>query len=502
MDLDAPFLPDEWTPAYGSRIFEFDGFISHRRADGSVVLQAALAALDVRTWHDGDADIRSRLVQDNVATALRHSRILVAFITPNFAESPWTRAEVTLAARSAAQAGCEGIVVFRGSGDAPPIPELSGVPCFRPGDEARLAEFLKTRNKLPRTALLAPWRRRPPRPRHAAALKQAIGRIHAADPAHVQCLRHGRFCLLDLMARALDEFEPLGDVVTRYLCEISAREWSAVRSDVRELVRSWAIHFLRCEYTDQRMNAFSVLAALARDASDPRSLAVLRHAYKREDHESIVNRAAPVVGPGIRPAAYEMSLLRHHLQMGHDKVPYARLVAPEVRLRVQREAPFDMTLLPPMHRLALARSSLLVMLEQAEAGQTTGFALDLEASLATFEETFFRPLAQRDPAAVAASGEVLELFERAVRVSLAHDGTPLALVTDVALGLFLPQAMLLSREYPERGERLVTEAAKLFLPASAGWPTLAEDLRDISEDRGGSRAALLSRYLGSAESAP
>jgi hypothetical protein len=79
--------------AQHSRVFPYEAFLSHNRDDESSTLLEKLRAHDVIAWHDGNADLRDRRVQRNVATALRASRYIVVCVGSKFRTSPWVRAE-------------------------------------------------------------------------------------------------------------------------------------------------------------------------------------------------------------------------------------------------------------------------------------------------------------------------------------------------------------------------------------------------------------------------
>ena len=484
------FLPEEWTPEYGGRIFEFDGFISHRRGDGAAILQRQLRALGAETWHDGDADIRRRRVQDTVATALRHSRYLVAHVTPHYGESPWTQAELTLAARGGQAAGCDRIVVYHVTGDVPAMPELAGVPRFGPETLVDLARFLIGANALPRGAMLTPLYKRSPSEWHRRLLTRAIRRVREADPGHGSCLHLHGTCALDLMERAVAGGQPIETLepLTWTVARPSAGEWARMRRDVLRALRSTALFFLRSPETGERACAFDILAALAKHANDPAAARGLRRGAKREEHEWILARIAPALEHPVRLLAHEMSLLKHRVLGPKGQIPLARLVSPIVRLRLEMERPFDEALLPPVHRFMLARGSILVMLEEMQAGSGPGSSWELENELRALDETIF-PMLWKGEAAPGAAEDALTLFEAIVDVSRAHGGYPLSGVADVALSYFLPQAILLAGGCDaQRAERLLGGACAILLASVPGDFFFREELEAIARNVEGFRA--------------
>jgi hypothetical protein len=150
IDFDK-FLGADWDDTFGDRAFRYDAFISHRRFDGSGLLQAKLAALGLDVWHDGDADIRDRKVEQKVTQAINQSRYVVACVSEGYADSAWCRAEwlPSLDVERFSE-GVRVLVTVLTEGAAVPQ-ELAYAPTFEVSDQGvgALADYLRAGNRLP-----------------------------------------------------------------------------------------------------------------------------------------------------------------------------------------------------------------------------------------------------------------------------------------------------------------------------------------------------------------
>src|SRR5690348_8590564 len=110
INVDSFFEPT-WSEELGDRVFPFDAFLSHNRADGSDQLATALRDKGLKVWHDSDADVRDRRVQQAIGMALWGSRYVVVCVTANFRDSHWVRAEYLNALSDEKRAAATRVIV-------------------------------------------------------------------------------------------------------------------------------------------------------------------------------------------------------------------------------------------------------------------------------------------------------------------------------------------------------------------------------------------------------
>ena len=92
IDLDR-WLAEESAAEPGGRLFPHDLFISHRRFNLPTALIQALRELGVAVVWDCDLDLRDRRVMSGVSRAMRRSRHIALYVSLDYVDSPWCRAE-------------------------------------------------------------------------------------------------------------------------------------------------------------------------------------------------------------------------------------------------------------------------------------------------------------------------------------------------------------------------------------------------------------------------
>lgn len=127
--------------AKAARFFKYDAFLSHNLRDGSSAVAAALSRAGVRPWHDGDADMSDRHVQEVVRQALGESRFICVCVGHEFRDSRWVQAEYNAGLELEKRFGVGRVVVVELAPN-PPIPAaLIDKPRF---SRSRDLDFLST----------------------------------------------------------------------------------------------------------------------------------------------------------------------------------------------------------------------------------------------------------------------------------------------------------------------------------------------------------------------
>jgi hypothetical protein len=92
LDLDRLLAVEEPSPD-GDRIFHFDVFISHRRFDLPAAFLESLSDLGVIISWDNDLDLRDRRIIHAVSRAMECSRYIALYVSEQYTDSPWCKAE-------------------------------------------------------------------------------------------------------------------------------------------------------------------------------------------------------------------------------------------------------------------------------------------------------------------------------------------------------------------------------------------------------------------------
>jgi TIR domain len=148
LNLDNIIRPD-WLADLGDRAFDYDAFVSHNRNDESAALAQRLSENGARIWHDGDADLADRRVSQKVAQALRASRFVLLCVGKGFQNSAWCKAEYLPALTVEKSSQTNRVLVALAADRALVPPALEHAPRFGQSEDAKLAEFAATGNKLP-----------------------------------------------------------------------------------------------------------------------------------------------------------------------------------------------------------------------------------------------------------------------------------------------------------------------------------------------------------------
>jgi hypothetical protein len=130
------------------RLFNYDAFLSHRTNDDSLKLQKLLQKADVKVWVDHAGDLRDRKVISKVNSAVQNSRYVIAYVSQDFQNSLWCRAEYLVSLKAEADTQTVRVLVVKGLEGAVVPRELSHCPSFTLSPESikELASLLKTGN--------------------------------------------------------------------------------------------------------------------------------------------------------------------------------------------------------------------------------------------------------------------------------------------------------------------------------------------------------------------
>ncbi len=456
--------PYNWSPAWGDRVFWFDAFISHNRHDGSGEFHKRLDATGVRAWHDSDASLADRKVQERIALALMHSRHVVVYIDRTFQDSSWCKAEYLPALNAGRLAGAERVLVAIADSDSSVPGELETCRRFNlhDGGLENLSNFLQERNRLefdPAEVLNVEGQWDVPEPSPDQVLESVpestatkIGFLPATE------LRDHLRLLLD-RARAssdhLNEWDQLLMAVCG--CLQAVADSGAMPDAIFVLYRRVARVFTDSPDNDNRTNARRILERLA----DLRPSAPANHDVieflRREKHEEIIGFARDWLGKGPqRWSNEERCVLQLAILRGSNyfrKQETAGLVAtfPEaVRLRVQIPSGVAHADAVLQRDLFAAEEALLLLEERLdhivskdiEPMETEYFLIDLHKT----RTDLLNKQAPSERQAVLS--RLVEMYARIVPFSLEHAGRPL---TDMDVSAYQWFLMKLSRmtEPPE-----------------------------------------------------
>lgn len=157
IDLDKAIAEEEF-PSRSDRLFPYEIFLSHRRHDIPHDTLRTLRKLDVRISWDNDLDLRDRRVSQRVARAMRLSRYIVRFVSDQYDDSPWCRAEYLNGLWVERMFGlvrsvtlCQSPVAAR----RVPLALADSKTFIAPGDLPQLARFARTGNLLDEDKTLA-----------------------------------------------------------------------------------------------------------------------------------------------------------------------------------------------------------------------------------------------------------------------------------------------------------------------------------------------------------
>ena len=111
-DIDKIIAPDLNAQPEGDRIFSFDLFLSHRQHDSPVRYIESLELLGARVAWDNNLDLRDRRVLLMVSRAMADSRCIALYVSPQYTDSPWCKAEYLTALQSEDRFSIDRMVVI------------------------------------------------------------------------------------------------------------------------------------------------------------------------------------------------------------------------------------------------------------------------------------------------------------------------------------------------------------------------------------------------------
>ena len=433
--------PYNWSPAWGDRVFWFDAFISHNRHDGSAGLQERLGAAGVRAWHDSDASLADRKVQERIALALMHSRHVVVYIRRAFQDSTWCKAEYLPALQAGRLAGAERVLVAIADSDASVPAELQACRRFdlHEGGLENLSKFLSERNRLefdPAQVLNAakPWDVPEPSPDPALESMPETIATNSGSMSATQ-LRDVLHLLLDRARggrEALDECEQVLMAVRIELQQ--ATDGGAIPDAILALYRRVARVFTDSPDNDARANALMIFERIADLRPGAQAIRDVIEFLRREKHEGIIGTTRDWLGKDPqRWSDEERRVLQLAVLRGSNyfrKQETESLVAtfPEaVRLRVRIPAGVAHADAVLQRDLFAAEEALLLLEErlghivskEIEPMETEHFLLDLDKARRKLLED--EALSERQ----AVLSRLVEMYARIVPFSLRHAGRPL-----------------------------------------------------------------------------
>ncbi len=481
--------PYNWSPAWGDRVFCFDAFISHNRHDGSGEFHKRLGAAGVRAWHDSDASLADRKVQERIALALMHSRHVVVYAERSFQDSGWCKAEYLPALHAGRLAETERVLVAVADPGSSIPEELKACRRFdlHDGGLEELSRFLQDRNRLdfdPATVLNLAEQWDVPEPSSDLAWGSMPESI--ATRSGVISTAQLRDCLGLLLVRtrrgrkAFDNGDQLLTVVRIELQAVA--DGGAIPDAILALYRRVARVFTDSSDNDNRANALMILERIA----DLRPSAQANHDVieflRREKHEGIIGTTRDWLGKNPeRWSDEERRVLQLAVLRGSNyfrKQETAGLVAtfPEaVRLRVRIPAGVahaDSVL----QRDFLAAEETLLRLEERldhivskdiEPMETEFFLVDLDKT----GRKLLSDEALSDKQAVLS--RLAEMYARIVPFSLEHAGRPLVDMELSAYDRFLAPLSRLAA-HPHVRER----AIDIYQSACAALEQYGRDEKD------------------------
>lgn len=150
IDLDQFFVQQREIPQ--GRLYPYDLFLSHRRHDIPRSLIGRLKKAGANVVWDNNLDIRDRRVEHAVGRAIAQSRYIGLYVSGNYDDSPWCRAEYQGALKiESAYKLVRVIVILNSDVAAPRIPEaLRKQPRFLASEAGitRLSKFVVEGNSL------------------------------------------------------------------------------------------------------------------------------------------------------------------------------------------------------------------------------------------------------------------------------------------------------------------------------------------------------------------
>lgn len=353
LDLDS-FLDPTWTPEYGNRVFYFDAFLSHNRADSSPSLKSRLEASGLRIWHDSDADLRARKVRVRVAAGLKSSRFVVVCIHDAFLDSLWCRAEYLPALDIEKRTRVQRILVARMSPSIAVPSALQGAPVFDCTHEipAAILDLLTTANRLvfdPAALLQAPSSLpAAPSPELKAVVLGALDWKWEMDDFDRDPERTARFITARiapafLARRAGDLLDPASQKVQVYASMLGripaegAQQWP---HELRQAICDFAGLVARSTDRDDRANAIHIFEWLATAGSRPAAIAAISEMLRTDTDPIVLAEGLKachhikVAAGEISPAALELAFLRGSSHLAADSTSYfADSLSDAVRLR-------------------------------------------------------------------------------------------------------------------------------------------------------------------------
>ncbi len=450
--------PYNWSPAWGDRVFWFDAFISHNRHDGSAGLQERLGAAGVRAWHDSDASLADRKVQERIALALMHSRHVVVYIRRAFQDSTWCKAEYLPALQAGRLAGAERVLVAVADSDAFVPAELQACRRFdlHEGGLENLSDFLRERNRLefdPAEVLNAakPWD--VPEPSHDQAWGSLPETIASGSGLISTTLLRDNLCLLLDRAReghgAIDDCDQPLMAVCGMLQRVADR--GAVPDAIIALYRRVARVFTDSPDNDARANALMIFERIADLRPGAQAIRDVIEFLRREKHEGIIGTTRAWLGKDpLRWSDEDRRVLQLAVLRGSNyfrKQETANLVAtfPEaVRLRVQIPAGVAHADEVLQRSLFSAEEALLrleerldhIVWKEMEPMETELFLVELDKTGRKLLDD------EASPGRQAVLSRLVEMYARIVPFSLQHGGRPL---TDMDVSAYAWFLMKLSR---------------------------------------------------------
>jgi hypothetical protein len=353
LDMDSFFDPT-WTLEYGDRVFYFDAFLSHNRADKSPLLKSRLQEAGLRVWHDSDADLRARKVRVRVNHGLQNSRFVVVCIAGTFVDSPWCRAEYLPALDVGSRAHVQRVLVAQLSPSIIVPAALQSAPVFDCTHQIHpsLLDLLKTANRLtfgPGPVLQAP-RTLPATP--SLELEALIRQTQdwdwqfedrGVDPERDARFLTSRFAVMFLTRTAEYDPDPEGQKIQTYcsmLCRIPAETAQRWPSELRQAIFDFAALVARSPDGGDRANALYIFEWLASAGSRPTALDGISEMLRTELDPVMLAEAVKVckhlrlaVGE-IPKEVLQLAFLRGSSRLALDSTLYFRdFLSDAIRLR-------------------------------------------------------------------------------------------------------------------------------------------------------------------------
>ena len=445
--------PYNWSPAWDDRVFWFDAFISHNRHDGSAGLQERLRAAGVRAWHDSDAPLADRKVQERIALALMHSRHVVVYMSRTFQDSTWCKAEYLPALQAGRLAAAERVLVVVADRDSPVPAELQACRRFalHEGGLESLSRFLRERNRLefdPAKVLNAAEQWDVPEPSHDQA-RESMPETIATESGLISTtlLRDNLRLLLDRAREghgAIDDCDQPLMAVRGMLQRVADR--GAVPDAIIALYRRVARVFADSPDNDARANALMIFERIADLRPGAQANRDVIEFLRREKHEGIIGTTRDWLGKDPqRWTEEERSVLQLAVLRGSNyfrKEETAGLVAtfPEaVRLRVRIPSGVAHADAVLRRDLFAAEETLLrieerldhIVSKDIEPMETENFLVDLDKAGRKLLDDGASPGRQE------VLSRLVELYARIVPFSLEHGGRPLIEMDASAFQWFL-----------------------------------------------------------------